>query len=377
MNILLVNMSVDPVLGGGTVERICQLARELKKLPDTQTKVLSTTAGLSPEEDVDSSLYTLLPCLSERWYIPVPNLWVIYKSIRWADVILLSSHWTLINALAYIVNKLVGRPYLFCPAGALHIYGRSGLIKRAYNAVVGTAILKCAARVVAIPKDEAELFYKLGVAKERVVVIANGISPDDFTDADVNSFRAKHQLGDAPFLLFMGRLNKIKGPDILLQSFLSVASEYPDWHLVFAGPNGGMAEDLSLVISEYGFEGRVHMIGFVSGEEKSQAYHAAEMLVVPSRLEAMSIVALEAAICGTPVLMTDQCGFSELVDASGGLEVPVDAKLISEAMRELMSDLPHLKCMGEKARLFIKDNYTWEVAAMKHRSLCDEIINVN
>lgn len=373
MNILIVNMSIDPVFGGGTVERTCQLAKELRNLPNTNAKVLSTTAGLSELHGFDEAEYILLPCLSKRWYLPAPYFGKVYQSIKWADMIILSSHWTLLNAMVYFVNKVLSRPYMFCPAGALHVFGRSGLIKRIYNIIIGNGILLRTNRVIAIPKEERDFISTLGVSRERIAVIPNGISPSDFVFSDTSRFRAKYSLVDAPFILFMGRLNEIKGPDILLQAFIRIAEHHPEWHLVFAGPDGGMEKGLKKTLVENSLEKRVHFIGFISGQEKSEAYHAAQMLVIPSRLEAMSIVALEAGICCTPIVMTDQCGFSELVEAGGGLEVAVNAESLADLLLELMGDEHKLEVMGNKAQCFIRDNYTWEIAAKRHRQLCNEV----
>ncbi|PCH54312.1 MAG: hypothetical protein COC22_00470 [Flavobacteriaceae bacterium] len=375
MNILLVNMSVDAVLGGGTVERTRQLARELQKLPDTETKVLSTTANLKDKSVFGDSQFILLPCLNQRWYIPAPYFGKIYRSLRWADVVIIIGHWTIINAMVYWTNKIVKRPYLFCPAGALHIFGRSGIFKKVYNMIAGKAILKQADAVIAIPKDEREQFYKLGVTQDRAVVIPNGISPSDFEYTDEKGIRDKYHLGNAPFLLFMGRLNKIKGPDILLESFIKVASELPNWKLVFAGPDGGEEQTLKASLKKCRLEERVHFLGFISGDAKSELYHAASILVVPSRLEAMSIVALEAGICGTPTIMTDQCGFSELVDAGGAIEVAVDSQPLAESLHQLMLDEDKIKKMGQNAKKFIRMNYTWAIAAIRHRKLCEEVCN--
>jgi len=373
MKILIVNMSVDAVLGGGTVERTRQLAKELHEFPDTEAKVLSTTANLHDDGILKNKQYILLPCINQRWYIPVPYFGAIYRSLKWSDIVIIIGHWTLLNALVYWINKIVGRLYLFCPAGALHIFGRSSLFKKVYNVLVGNAILEHADAVIAIPKDEKKIFHERGVNKHKVAVIPNGISPKDFRHHDTTSIREKYRLGNAPFLLFVGRLNEIKGPDILLGAFITMKEQFPGWHLVFAGPDGGMEASLKKSVQESGLEQRVHFLGFVSGDDKSDLYHAASMLVIPSRLEAMSIVALEAAICATPVVMTNECGFSELVDAGGALEVPVASEPMAEAMGKLMGNEGVMLEMGLKAKSFIQMNYTWEIAAQKHRDLCKKV----
>jgi len=372
MNILIVNMSVDPVLGGGTVERTLKLAKELQKQPKTDVRVVSTTAGLDNPEALGSK-FILLPCLNQRWYIPAPYFYRMYKTLKWADVVIIIGHWTLLNAMVFMVNKVTKRPYLFCPAGALHIFGRSGFFKRIYNALVGHAMVCGASRMIAIPQEEKELFYKLGVPKNKTSVIPNGISPEDFEYKNSISLRRQYRINDKPFLLFMGRLNEIKGPDIILDAFVSLSAEFKEWQLIFAGPDGGMQEQLEQTVLDKGLGNKVHIIGFVSGKMKSAAYHAAEILVIPSRLEAMSIVALEAGICGTPVVMTNECGFSELVEAKGGIEVPVDSIMLADSLKKLMLDADLIFQMGLNAKNFININYTWEIAAKKHRNLCEEV----
>jgi glycosyltransferase involved in cell wall biosynthesis len=368
-------MSVDLVSGGGTAERTCQLAKALQGIPDTGAKVLSTTVGLNDQLRQNTDQYLLLPCLNDRWYIPAPYIFDVYKALKWADIVLFTGHWTFLNAMVYFVNKLLNRPYLFCPAGAYHLFGRSKIFKRLYNLVVGHSMVRGANRMIAIPKAEQEHFHSLGVEEERTVSIPNGVLAEDFENFDESGFRKRYDLDDKKFILFMGRLNVIKGPDILLEAFIKVIKSDPKLHLVYAGPDGGMKLSLQDKVQNCGLEKRVHFIGYVSGMEKSAAYHAAELLVVPSRLEAMSIVALESAICGTPVVMTDKCGFSELVVAGGAVEVRVNAEEIANVLTVLLPDEQLKKQMGMDGKKCICENYTWNIAAKKHHLLSQIVLS--
>jgi glycosyltransferase involved in cell wall biosynthesis len=110
-------------------------------------------------------------------------------------------------------------------------------------------------------------------------------------------------------------------------------------------------------------------VDYIGGELKSSAYHGAELLVIPSRHEAMSIVALEAAISATPVLMTFNCGFSALADAGGAIEVePIEQSLGNELKDILASK--NLQNMGQKAYVFARDNYAWSIMADRFIDLC-------
>jgi glycosyltransferase involved in cell wall biosynthesis len=187
--------------------------------------------------------------------------------------------------------------------------------------------------------------------------------PDD-VDAVVQS------TAGAPYILFMGRLNLIKGPDLLLEAFASVHQKMPHLHLVFAGPDGGSLNELRSRVSTLALEKRVHFVGFLSGRSKVGAYRRATALVIPSRSEAMSIVVLEAGACGLPVVLTDQCGFNEVQTIGGGIVSCVSADSIAEAILLLISmDVRELRSMGEKLRSFAISNYSW-------RSVIDKYIVV-
>ena len=196
----------------------------------------------------------------------------------------------------------------------------------------------------------------------------------DFTCKDENLFRGNSKLGESPFLLYVGRLNSIKGPDILLQAFSKIAHKFPKLHLAFVGPDGGMLEELKTLIEQNGLADRIHLIGFAGGDLKSSAYHGAELLVVPSRHEAMSIVALEAGICGTPVLLSDQCGFDALAEAGGGRITSTDIDAMAESIEMMLKDRAVLREMGSRAQQFIGDNFSWLIAAKSHLDLYRKII---
>jgi glycosyltransferase involved in cell wall biosynthesis len=111
---------------------------------------------------------------------------------------------------------------------------------------------------------------------------------------------------------------------------------------------------------------RVHFTGYLGDADKSQAYYAAELLVVPSRQEAMSIVVLEAGVTGTPVLITDQCGFDDVIHIGGGQVVPVTAGGLQAGLNELLRKPDGLKAMGERLKHYVSSHFTWDIIARKY-----------
>jgi glycosyltransferase involved in cell wall biosynthesis len=272
----------------------------------------------------------------------------------------LCNHWTILNLRAQRAAERAGKPWIVCPAGALPIYGRSKALKRAYNALGGRRLVRAAAAWVAITGRETEDFRAYGVDPRAVDVIPNGIEPGDYVEGDAAAFRREHGLGAGRIVLFIGRLNHIKGPDLLLQAFRGVEN----CTLVYAGPDGGMRA----VLQAAAIGMRVKFVGWIGGRDKVAAYRAADLVVIPSRQEAMSLVALEAGACGKPVLMTDACGFDAAVHAGGAVAVPPDAARLREALHALLAG-HELAQMGERLRALVVREYAWEAAVRRYAEL--------
>jgi glycosyltransferase involved in cell wall biosynthesis len=277
-------------------------------------------------------------------------------------------HWSILNVMVYFLARSTKTPYVICPAGELNIFGRSRWIKKSFNFLIGQKIVEEASGYIAVAKNELIDIQKYNVCPKNVKKIHNGVNPIDFKRLNTCSFSDEHSLHLSPFILFMGRLNYIKGPDILLDAFIQIADDYPDLHLVFAGPNEGMLSSLMVTVERTGLLNRVHFLGYLAGDEKNAAYRAAKLLVVPSRQEAMSIVAIEAGICGLPVLMTDQCGFGEVREVDARLEVPANREGIVSGLTSLLDGSAPLPALAEKWTTFIERNFTWSTIGPKY---CD------
>jgi glycosyltransferase involved in cell wall biosynthesis len=372
MRVLSVSALIDPVSGGGTAERTAQLARAMSRA-GMQVTVLATDAGVDagPAPEVGEARLELVPCINRRFLWPRLRRSALDALVGRADVVHLCNHWTALNLMAQRAALRQGKPWVVCPAGALPIFGRSKVLKRAYNALGGRALVREAAARIAITKRETEDFRAYGVDPATIDVIPNGIEPRDYREGDAEAFRRQHGLGDARVLLFMGRLNAIKGPDLLLDAFAAAALS--SWTLVFAGPDGGLGAALAARARDAGLSARVKFLGWLGGKDKVAAYRAAELVVIPSRQEAMSLVALEAGACGKPVLMTDRCGFDAAAQAGGALAVPPDAAALAAALREL-TDGGTLADMGARLQDLVQREYAWEAAVRRYGALFARVV---
>jgi glycosyltransferase involved in cell wall biosynthesis len=375
MKILNVNSSLSSGTGGGTAERTFQMSRFLA-LEGIECTVLTLDSGLDAArtEALKPARLAAIPLLWPRFHLPRMRWRTIKALVDEADIIHLMNHWGALNAMVYWAARRARKPYVVCPAGALPLFGRSKPLKRLYNLLVGRAIVRHAAGWIAVTAAEFAQFESYGVPSKRITVIPNGVCPEDFPLVDTLRFRQEKGLPDAPLILFMGRLSPIKGPDLLLQAFASLKERIPDYHLIFAGPDEGMQAGLEDAARRAGIAERVHFLGLVGGRDKAAAYRAARLLAVPSRQEAMSIVVLEAGICGVPAMLTDQCGFSEITAIDPGLETPATAEGIAAGLERLLLTPGLLERTAAELQELVRQKYTWPRIVQEYVNLYRTIL---
>lgn len=375
MRVLLVNHLLDAVKGGGTAERTFQIARFLDR-GGAQCTILTLAIGdlADRRKSLANVRLVAAPCLIERFFVPLISSADLLALVAEADIVHLSGHWTVLNARVFRACRKLGKPFLFNPAGALRPFGRSLLAKQVYNALIGRKLVAEAAMCVAITQDERADFLAFGVPAQRVRVIPNGIDPEQYLPGvEAANVVLISALKGAPYILFLGRLNTIKGPDLLLDAFATIASAFPNHHLVLAGPDDGLLASLQAVVSARGLNDRVHFPGFLSGARKAETLRGATLLAIPSRREAMSIVVLEAGACGCPVLFTDACGLSDIAQAGAGLMVPVNSPALAEGLKQALASPEEQAHRAQALSEIVAQEYHWQVQAARYASLCAEV----
>lgn len=120
------------------------------------------------------------------------------------------------------------------------------------------------------------------------------------------------------YLLYLGRIHRKKGCDMLIDAFARVAADDPALHLVMAGPDQQQwSAELQQTAAKAGIAARIHWPGMVTGNAKWGAFYGAEAFILPSHQENFGIAVAEALACGTPVLLSDQVNIAEVIASDG------------------------------------------------------------
>jgi glycosyltransferase involved in cell wall biosynthesis len=377
MRILNVIMCLDPVGGGGSVERINQLSKHLSLMGEDCT-ILTTRQGWNEEHvlKLGNVKIVALPYLTERFKIPLGLFGWLNKHLLDYDVVHLTMNWTMITAVTYLYLRYFKRPYVYSAMGLINPPAvRSKLIKHVYQILFTKSIIRHAKTCIAITKREVNDYESLGVDRTKISLIPNGITTEAFlVDHTNEAFRSRYHIDSRPFILFIGRLDPIKGPDLLIKAFAAISDDFSSYQLVIAGNNYGFLDELKPLTQLYKINNKVTFLGPVFGMEKKSLYRSADLFVIPSRFDTMTIVALEAAASGTPVLLTKQCDFDELQEAGGGLAVEASVEGLEYGLRKLLSNPEELKQMGIHGKEFVLKKYRWDYVCKQFKEIFQKCI---
>ncbi len=126
------------------------------------------------------------------------------------------------------------------------------------------------------------------------------------------------------YLLFLGRIHRKKGCDMLIDAFVKIAADDPGLNLVMAGPDPQQwSVELQETVAKAGITTRIHWPGMVTGDAKWGAFYGCEAFILPSHQENFGIAVAEALACGKPVLLADKVNIAGDIAADGvGLVEP-------------------------------------------------------
>jgi glycosyltransferase involved in cell wall biosynthesis len=245
---------------------------------------------------------------------------------------------------------------------------------------------RLADRVVAT--DEAtrdELPHHLGVDPSRVVVLPNGIDPEEIrsgtpSDAAEVAQRLIPALRDArPVLLAVGRLEAYKGFGDILDALarLHTRRGLPDaWAWVVVGEGRYLRVLRRRARGIEGLEPHVHLAGRVSEPQLHALYARADVFVHATRYEGSSLVTLEAMAHGLPVVATRAGGIPDKVidGRTGRLVAPGDVEGLSRGLEELTGAPERRREWGAEGRAHALENFAWPVLARRTLALYEQLL---
>jgi glycosyltransferase involved in cell wall biosynthesis len=327
------------------------------------TDVLDRERRASPAYEVmDGVRVRRLPNLSNSlaWrtkkYLPRGLVTRLAREVRAYDIVHVTDTRTLLTAAAYGVSRARRVPLCLSAHGSLPASaGLRGAVKRAYDAALVRPMLQRAALLLAQTPHEASLYAHFGGRAKTIRLLPLPLDLDAVDGATPSgAFRARLGLRpDEPLLLFLGRVNVLKGLDILMAAVEPLLREGAV--LAVVGRDDGQWDELAARFRRLIEEGRIRFVGPLYGRDRFDAYRDADVFcLTPRHWEETSVAALEAAACGTPVVVTEQADIPGLAASGGGLVVPLENAAIREAVAAALADGAE---MGRRAREHVRGRH--------------------
>jgi glycosyltransferase involved in cell wall biosynthesis len=254
------------------------------------------------------------------------------------------------NPMMIVVARSAGRagvPVVTQPHGTLPAMLNATWLKRFYDRLLGGMELEEVDAIIAAQDGERRQALAKGVPDARIEVIPNGIDPSALSELPLPGvFRRRLGLArERPLVLFLGRINRIKGTDMLVEAFARL--QQPDAILVIAGPDDGQLSEVQRLVEQHKLRERVIFTGLLVGPDVLAAFQDADLFVLPSRSDAFPVTIMEACLVGTPMVVTDCCEIAHLVQDRVAEVVPFDAGAFAAAIDRLLVDQP--RCQRYRA----------------------------
>ena len=256
-------------------------------------------------------------------------------------------------------------------------------------AIEQRAVRESAAIVAASDIEVGELLDLYDADRGKLHVIPCGVDPNVFRP--IRQVDAREKLGRDQcerLILFVGRIEQIKGIDVLLRALGLLFFRHPELRtdvcLVVVGgaldpgddaPETEKILELRRLVHQHRMEANVAFVGSRDQESLALYYAAADVCAVPSLTESFGLVALEAMACGTPVVGTRVGGLQKLIeDGESGLLVPAgDYQALAEAIAQVLTD-PRLRMHLAHGARDRAEHYTWKSVGDQIEALYAEIL---
>jgi D-inositol-3-phosphate glycosyltransferase len=231
---------------------------------------------------------------------------------------LIQSHYWLSGSVGSILARIWKSPHFitFHTLAGIKVRARFGEEEPLVRFTSEKRIMKLVDRIVAFTEHEKQAIANIyGIHLDKIDVIPCGVDIDLFKPIDKSVSRAKIGISTEKIALYVGRIDPLKGLEILLRA-VALLDAGKDLSLIVVG--GELADDpemmrLQSIVKELGIQEHVVFTGSVEQEQLPFYYNAADVCVVPSYYESFGLVALESMACGTPVIASRVGGLPSIV----------------------------------------------------------------
>lgn len=294
-----------------------------------------------------------------------------------ADVV--HGNYWLSGVVGHRLKHALGVPLVATFHTLARVKAEGGDLEPAWRDQAEREVIGCSDAIcVSCPEEERQFRRLYGDPAGRIEIVPPAVEHAFFAPGDRGGARRAVGLPtDRPIVVFVGRIQPLKAPDVALRAL--AALQRPDALLVIVGgASGGDGDDetrhLHALVTELGLTDRVRFVEPQPHHILSSYYRAADVVLVPSRSESFGLVALEAAACGIPVVASAVGGLLNIVHdgVTGHLVEGRDPTRFARALNQVLGDPVGAQAMGVAAAVRAR-RFTWSFTAARLRRLYTDL----
>lgn len=302
----------------------------------------------------------------------------IWKDILFADIVHIQTIFRTPIPLSLFLASVFNKPILLTPRGSLGRWcvDQGSNYKQAWLKYFIKPFLHKIVWHATAEMEKNEIINIFPNAK--VIVIPNGFNTKEFDNYNIMNKRqfvatfAKKDLDADQIIVSMARLHKIKGFDILIDSFSIVVKKFPKAKLLIAGQDEGEKDNLERQIKSLGLDKHIFLVGQLSGQDKIDFFVNADVFALPSHNENFGIVYAESLAAATPIIASTNTPWEEVETNSCGKCVPNSVESFSDAIIEILES--DVKQMGLNGRKYI-EKYDWKNIATQFKHEYEKLLD--
>lgn len=400
MRVLHVATTLGPKNGGAAVACI-ELCVALAARGH-HVEIFTTTLDIPPDWDVQPGQPFLhrgvtirfFPIFGVSYYWFSPALvGALWKMIRTFDLIHIHSLYRFHLPVTAWICRFFGRPYVVKPHGSLNpfLFKYRRWRKLPHELLLDRPAYAHAAAIQYVSEEERRLsestkfitgLKTTSVVVPSAVVVLEGTAIGEAFNGEVETFGYGNlvskfpELKDKVIVLFLGRLNFVKGIDILIAAFAQVHKIIPNAHLLLVGPDSdGYTQQIKTWLNEHDVAGKTTFGGMLLGNDKLAAFRLASVFVLSSYSENFGITIIEAMVQRCPVVISNKVNiWREIEEAKAGLVTDCDASQVATGILRVLKDRQLAASLVENGARLAKDRFTWSASAAKMETVYNDIL---